>query len=366
MRRSSSQRVFSADFPNLEKAYRAGRGLVGIFGDSTTLGCGSGGTTNSSVLATDGAYLTCPTARIVTNLSRLNATQGCGGFGTRGLEVTGTADNATYYYPTQMTLGSGWALDTAYVGPWGSNLLNSTTTSSVVLTLPESGNRVELLVGTAPVAGVFTFDIDGTPVDTITAGTDTFTRRLYNVTPGAHTYAITRVSGTVYLQAGIRVWNSSVRQLQVENLGYSGLSAQAVATTNTYLVNSINCIGQLGHNALFVNLLINDSNAGRSAAQAKADLKTTLNACKANGIDLCPVIPTPGASASGYNIPTTYIDAIYQLCAEVGTMPPLDLNAYLVSQTASAADYFDVVHLLANGSARVGNAYTAKLLGNAQ
>jgi hypothetical protein len=88
-----------------------------------------------------------------------------------------------------------------------------------------------------------------------------------------------------------------------------------------------------------------------------------LLVCKSSGIDLCPVIPTPGVSGSTYNIPSTYVDAIYQLCGEVGTMPPLDLNAYFVSQAVSAAYYFDVAHHNAAGAAHVGDAYVAKLLG---
>lgn len=350
LRQSRSTRVFSPAFPNLERAYRSGRAVVTILGDSLSRGQGAG---------TDGvmqaAYPLCMAARVAKNLAYLGATQG-------GYSLYGASPSDTYYVPAT-TVGSGWVADAGLASPWGATIVNSTNTNALSVTPAEPFNMLEYFNWYEPGgSGVYTIKIDGSTVDTVTAAAPSnLVGTRYRTTLGTHTVAVNRVSGSVGAIA-FRVWDDTKPCLQIETAAVTGRSAHDLVLDAGYAISTIRALAKMGTNAIVIDFGGNDAVAGRTVAQFKADLKSLAGWASAAGMDVLIAIPIPG---NPVDMDDTWRPAFYEVCAELGLQPPLDWHAQFVSDAyAQAAGWkFDGYHANALGYTLLGDALTRRIMG---
>lgn len=135
-------------------------------------------------------------------------------------------------YDTRVALGSGWDFTSAAGNSIGAAFLfNNSTTNAIAFTpvvtsqLP-SFTSVDVFFIGGPGNGIFTFDLSGggtRTIDTSMYSSGCHTETL-TLSSGNYTANITRVSGNVNI-IGCLCYDTSVSQLRVVNLGWSGGTA---------------------------------------------------------------------------------------------------------------------------------------------
>jgi lysophospholipase L1-like esterase len=361
MRRSPAQLArpqrFSKHFPNLQRGYDNGRGIVTLVGNSLTRSQGAG--TDGVLLAARPVSLA---ARIARNLAAIGGTQG-------DYSLMWSAPSDNYYVPP-ITYGTGWAGDPGLRTLWGPSCRNSTTNSDIVVTPSERFSALEMLHWfESGNAGTYEVRIDATLVDSIDMNSLAgVVRKTYYVPLDSHTITITRTSGNAALVA-LRVWDHTRPCLQIETAAISGRTTEYLGTDNLYAINlKKGANTRIGSHAYFVEFGDNDKGAaGLTAAQFKSNLKGILGLLQNSNADVCDVIPMPSDPT---HVPPNDQDATwrqvhYEVCQELGLMPPLDIHALFDTWAIANANgwMWDFAHANAKGYEVIGDAYTRKLMG---
>lgn len=195
-------------------------------------------------------------------------------------------------------------------------------------------------------AGHGTIDVSvdgGAALATINCnGTADFTSTVVNTTLGTHTVRLTKTSAANTHVGGIRVWNSTAKEIEIFQAGWAGgKSSNFVTSANPW--DMLPVLTTLAPDLTILQLGINDWYEATNVATFKSQMQTVINTLKLSG----DVILTAETPTSAAEIPLAtqalYINAVRELAAENGLLV-LDLNARFGSYEASTAYYANAVH----------------------
>jgi lysophospholipase L1-like esterase len=336
-----------------------------MIGDSTTTGWGSG-TTDVISRNTTGAHVLAPpaVARASLNTGQLKVYDAVLTPNNRVALTGASYDQKPIWvgYDSRLTLGTSWAVATEQM-VLGGNRARSAGTDALTFAPGFVFNRIELLYVMSPGLGDFTVDVGGSVLQTVqTAGAAQIGKVVVISPLGSSPVNVRRAAGGNVEILNIRVWNTAEASVAVANYGSVGATtADHIVATDPW--SPLNMIAAVGAHLWTIMLGANDIFNGVAVSTYKANLQTLITACKASGADVLLISPTPASGS--YNIPGTYVTALSELVTENSLPPLLDINALFGSYAASAADYFDSVHLKASGSSRVGQAVAQRVAADA-
>lgn len=256
-----------------------------FFGDSVTAGEGSGtGTLNMVGARANGLALAC-TAALNSQLGNANADTF---FGDQNSTLTGIASvNA---YDPRITLGSGWASDTAAT-TFGGRFLVGTGATAGDLVFSPSGqfDRVTVYWPTlSNLSSALRVKIDGAVVDTLNQAIPaSLSSKTYNTTLGTHTVGFNNVGpGNGYV-LGVVAWNSANPGVTAIVGGWCGAKAADLDNKNSlsqdnngnpYPWAPTNALKSIAPDLTVVNITVNDNTAQTALASYFGDLDSIVQA----------------------------------------------------------------------------------------
>lgn len=201
------------------------------------------------------------------------------GSGTLSFTPPNNVDTFVFYYPTNTTLGSCTVQ------------IDSGATTSVNENLPAGG----------------------------------YTSVTLTASLGSHTFNVNWASGVCFW-ASIVGYNSSSKEISIYNMGWAA-SLAANWDASTYGWDPINAIALVAPDLTFIDLTINDWNAGTNLSTYSAEIQALITAAKASGDVILmsgnPSDPTFGSDAS-LATQQTYVAAMETL-AYSNNVPMIDV-----------------------------------------
>jgi lysophospholipase L1-like esterase len=327
----------------------AGRGSIGVIGDSNMMGSG----TSTGTSGLDGAKRKSAPRRMaeILNQSSLPVVER-GFFGSAGVS---TAQMAAY--DNRLTLGAGWAPTSAGIA--GGYMRNSTDTTNFAYAPGVSFDTIEYWYLQAAGKGSFSIDINGgSPIETIaSAGVNALVKRTLTVSAGVHVVNFKRVSGEVNI-CGVTVYTAATKELDIHNLGVSGSTSGTVAlTTNPWSPGPAHAA--LGCDAYLLCIGTNDWGVTAEATY-EANVQAKITSLLAVG-DVILVNPLPRAVATTSKAVQDAYNARFRKLAGVNDIPYIDTRVLFETQEiADVLDwYYDATHLKDTGAAVWGNLLAA-------
>lgn len=265
---------------------------VAMFGDSTFLGSGSSGV----ALYPAGAREYGPCVKLASRLNQYSIPAvSHASFG------DGASGASFFAWDPRFSAGAGWTI-ASLNNLWSvGSYLNSSTTNPLNFTPIGSVDTFVLYYAiTSGGARSFTYAVDGgatTPVDcnaaqaigvlTIPAGA-----------AGTHTLNIARVTGGIYI-LGVRAYNSSIKCVEIMNMGRSGGRASNATSSNAAAWDALAAFPTWAPDLTIINLTINEWLNNGNLTTYKADMQTIINTAKATGdVILCTGVPSAIGSAT--------------------------------------------------------------------
>lgn len=286
-------------------------------GDSTTAGLGGTSTSTSAPARMIGAL----------SLSGIPAAY----TGALGIDTANSFD-------PRFTVGSGWTARAFGKLGGGAFLSASGAAGTLQFTPGTAFDRIDLYTLRNPAHGTITVNIGGSTLATINcAGANGIVKTTISCTLGTNTVTVTGATGGAVYVRGITTRDSTTPRVLCFNGGLSGLlAAEACYSVNgfddAYLIDTIDA------DLHFINLIINDSNAGTSLSAYTASLETVVNRCAAVG-DVVMVVSC-GSSPEPANY-AAYKAAVYSF-----GLPVVDLSERwgLYADANAQGLMFDTVH----------------------
>lgn len=192
-----------------------------------------------------------------------------------GCKNIATASGLTAYDP-RLTFTGGAAPDNNRK-VIGANFIKHTGAGSTIFTPTEQFDRIRAWYGKDTTLGTFTLAVDGggAIVTTDTAGAVAYAYADASCSLGTHYVTLANTTGTIFL-SGMECWNSTVMDLMVRALGWSG-SRSTDWTTTTYPYSPLSALDDLGGALTIIKLHRNDQNTGVTPAAFKANMQAILD-----------------------------------------------------------------------------------------
>lgn len=320
---------------------------IGIVGDSTTWGYGAGG----SIGANNGHKLGWPS--VLSGLIRGGNNQNWFGNG---------AVNTTMYYPgfdDRINPGV-WAVGSASSISLGSHAFKSIGAGAAFAFTPSIAVDTFIVhYEVFATGGVANYNIDGgATLGTITmTGSNARGRLKIQVAKGTHTLNLNWQSGGQVTVNGLEAYDSTIDQVMLLNFGYSASKiADNIVATSPW--SPLNMLAGLQADELWLDMTINDANAGTADATYRASLETWIAAALAAVGSYAKIKMITGNQADATVAPLaqqdSYVASFKAVAAGHGIVVS-DIYTEFGTYVAANArgDMFDTTHPIGQGYARI-------------
>lgn len=324
---------------------------VGCIGDSTTTGIGAA-SLSLGLKAESGPVQLAALMNSASIPAEIDSYCGNG-------RTDGTIANYKTFDP-RMTSTAAWNAGTDGTYGAGGKFFGSATASSKLTFTPGSDFDTLELYYLEPVSGrTILVDVGGATIATI--GNSGFTAN----TPMRTTIAaggtvsvaqITSGAATGINHLGIRTYTASAGKIGLISFGLAGTkTAEWTSTAQIYF--PLAWLPKLSLDAAFINLTINDENAGTALATYSSQLQTMITALKTTGT-VCLVVGAPTNNGATLVQQMVYWNKCVEL-AIANNIPVLNLYYYFGSWANANAQgwMFDVSHPNTAGYAVWAQAY---------
>ena len=192
-------------------------------------------------------------------------------------------------FDSRIVIGSGWSV-TNLTSIGGSSFSASSATASLAFTPSATGcysasiDTFVVWYAQVPGSGTFNWAIDaGGTTSVPTAGTASVQSVVIPAgSLAGHTLNLNYVSGSAFYILGIQAYDSTVKQVEVWQAGYSaGTTAQFISTGQPWYMQQV--VPTLAPDLTIINLQINDVNTGVSLATYLANIQTIITYCLQSG-----------------------------------------------------------------------------------
>lgn len=320
-------------------------GRVACIGDSHTMGYDSATTGYTN-------------ARLYSYPTGLSSVLNDFGLNTQSDNFFGNANVSGTYndYDPRLVLGTG-VVNNNGTSLGGFFFVLPSGSSALAFTPGTTFNRVTIYYYAYSGGGSFTVDVGGSAIGSPTSTNATAQVKAVTITvPDSSTIVnFTQSSGASVFIVGASCWTSSVSQVHILNMGWSGSTSADWART-AFPADPANAIAAVAPEFAFINLGCNDYINGTSTTLLTSNLVTLIGKLKPN-TSVCLIVPTPSAiSIKPLAFQQTYRDAI--LAAGVATNTPvIDLMARRESYEIASAFglYSDTIHGSTFGNLDVSN-----------
>lgn len=304
-------------------------------GDSTNLGAYSGGSNPQT--ANIGRGYTSILQRYFANAGTTSQRD----------SIFADGDGTNTLYDSRITFGSFSA--TGANGLGGAMYLATVGTSPLTFTPTGIVDTFKIYYAVFSGGGVLSAAVDsGSATTQSTNGASAVgTITITATAPGIHTCNLKWSSGGAVIVMGIEATNSTIKQMQVMNAGWSG-AVVANFANNTQPYSSLGGIKAVAPDLTLINLGINDWVAGTNLTSFNTDYQTLITTAKISG-DCAVIIPVPsGTTSAPQATQDIYANAIRTLAATNG-IPTIDIYARFVSDSFSLALKANSLHPNAYG-----------------
>ncbi len=334
----SSLPVWRAALANVRAG--TGKAILGLPGDSTSMGYGANPTSN----------LMRPNAT-QSQLATLQGTYGAGNVLKSSVFGTGGEGAVFSAYDNRVT-GTG---SNGTLPGLGGSLYALTAGQEFHYNLGGQINSVDIYYLEYPCS--FTIAIDGgAPIETFSVSGSSFILKKHTVTfpLGTHVIDIVHVSGIVEIQ-GVACYNSASSDVQIYNFGIAAHTSASWASSVDPLSPYRQAVEVAPH-LMILNIGINDAYYYDTSyiPTTIANIQSSVDGWAAAGIDTVVVIPTPN------DIPDfpDFFDAIRSWCVS-HPVPYIDIYALggSLSDWITRGEMYDTVHPNGLGYARIAEYY---------
>jgi hypothetical protein len=311
--------------------------IIGCLGDSTVAGQGASG----NELGSNAKSLSWPTqlAKLIPNGSWSSV------WGDNNISASA---GELHNFDARLN-HSGWAISN--IGASGTlcgGFFHGRTTSSNSFTPSNQIDSIEVWYAQSPRCGYFTIDVDGgPPLATVNcAGSNAFLKATTACALASHTINLQGTTNDaigIYL-AGLRAYNSAIKEVSVYNLGgYRWGSADFVV--NNYPWNTLPAVTAISPNlVIFQAGIINDWDDRIPLSTVTSNMITVIEALKSVSCDviLMSGVPSKAGVYASYATQATYVANMKSL-AYAANVPFIDIWGLFGCRWNSSAMY-DSLH----------------------
>lgn len=319
-----------------------GNGYISFWGDSTTEGQASLGTSASNRAAAFPELLAAQLNTLDSTYQALaNSFMGVGG--------ETTLANYTTYNP-QMVFGADWVLSSGSdVLSFGGRFVQEPAAGTTYITYTPTAafDRAEILYRASSANTMIIEDDIGGVVATFNTGVTTTVQRTVVTMGKSCTFLKVKTGGTGTCSLiGISTYTTAQKKLLLWNMGWrASLTTQWGLTSQGF--NPINAVDEVVMDAVFIDICINDPNNGTDLGLYRAALLAMGTAIKAAGSDViysCGV-PSDPTTRPSYAQQDQYRSVVYSVAAQLDA-PLIDERSRFVSFAVAnaAGQMFDDIH----------------------
>jgi lysophospholipase L1-like esterase len=312
--------------------------IIGCLGDSTVAGQGA----SSNELSSNAKSLSWPTqlAKLIPNGSWSSV------WGDNNISACAGDPHS---FDARLSR-SGWTID--YIKASGTLcggfFRGHPTTSSHSFTPTNQIDTIEVWYAQSPESGYFTIDVDGgSPLATVDCvGANAFLTKTVTCELGFHTINLQRTStngNDIYL-AGLRTYNSAIKELSVYNLGGCRWGS-ADFVVDSYPWSTLAAIKAILPNlVIFEAGIINDWDDHIPLSTVTSNMIAVINALKSVNCDviLMSGVPSKAGVYASYEAQATYVANMKSL-AYAANVPFIDVWG-LFGSTWNASAMYDSLH----------------------
>lgn len=254
----------------------------------------------------------------------------------------------------RIAISSGWAADVG--GAIGGCFLKTSSTGRLSFTPRTNCDTFKVWYVRTSGGGTFSIDLNGgttTNLNGNNAANDIQSGTITG-TLGANTLNLNYVSGGICYLAGIECWDSTKKQVIIQNAGWPTSKAGDWVATSANAFAAVNALGNFAGDLTVICLGINDWLAGTSPASFAANLQTLVTNAKTYG-DVVLVSPAPTSIGTTAKATQDAIVAQVQALAVANNVPFVDVYSRFVSYEVSNPNglYGHVAHPNQNGYADI-------------
>lgn len=337
----------------------SGNVLIGIVGDSTSVGFGAAVNTSWT-----GARAKNSSARLAALLNsyfapaRNDSWFGDGNMGNAALPL---------YDPRIAFIAGQWFIDagTTMLSVGHSPMKSNTTGSAFAFMPANSWNNANIFYTSFSYSGNGSAAVNaggGATLATYNSNTPSALFNIGNVVAGSTSVQACNVvptSTNAFIYNGCECWDSNIPSILIRNYGWSSSKVSDWATANGGGYDPIKAVKTMANHVVFINLTINDLNAPTDMLTWSAGMQSFITQIQNGGVtDVVLVMGNPTSTMT----PTTalavqYLTELYRL-ARVNGCAVIDLYNRLTSYAVAnpLGLYSDAIHLNGAGYSDVAQA----------